>query len=156
MADTVALDAACVSHVLSSVDDGDTMGAALRVSHLWRSCARDAALPFWASLDAQRFRALHQGGEERESEAAPVFCACAAVVVLRSGVGRRLRRLDLSGATVCPRCDIAPGSGFVVPRGTVELALFQQWVSDQVRGCCALRQRKPADARCRARSGELR
>ena len=53
------LDAACITAVLSHVDDAATMGAALRVSHLWRSCARNSALPFWAHLSAERFNALH-------------------------------------------------------------------------------------------------
>ena len=94
-----ALDAACVTAVLSFVDDAATMGAALRLNSLWRSCARNAALPFWAHLSAERYNALHVW----HADAAPL-CACAATAVLRSAVARRLRRLDLSGATVCEDC----------------------------------------------------
>jgi hypothetical protein len=101
-----ALDAACVSRVLWFVDDAATLGAALRVSRLWRRCGRDAALPFWAQLDAARFAAVHRSvADAGDAEgAAPCFCACAVVAVLRSGVGSRLRRLDLSGATTCDEC----------------------------------------------------
>jgi sulfite reductase alpha subunit-like flavoprotein len=48
------LDAACVSHVLSFVDDAATIGAALRVCRLWRRCARDNRLPVWAEPGALR------------------------------------------------------------------------------------------------------
>ena len=92
------LDAACVSHVLSFVDDAATIGAALRVCRLWRRCARDNRLPVWAQMDAARFRALHLGND------APLFCACAVVHSLRRGAGRSLRRLDLSGASACDTC----------------------------------------------------
>jgi hypothetical protein len=103
------LDAACVSRVLSFVDDAATMGAALRVSRLWRRCGRDATLPMWAEMDAARFRALHLGAAE------PRFCACAVVHSLRRGAGRTLRRLDLSAATSCDTCRInLTARGFTV------------------------------------------
>ena len=99
---TPELDAACVSHVFSFVDDAATIGAALRVCRLWRRCARDNRLPVWAEMDAARFRALHLGSE------APAFCACAVVHSLRHGAGRSLRRLDLSAASACDTCRLRP------------------------------------------------
>ena len=107
------LDAACVSRVLSFVHGAATMGAALRVSRLWRRCGRDATLPVWAEMDAARFRALHLGAAE------PRFCACAVVHSLRRGAGRTLRRLDLSAATACNACSIH----FFGRMGTVRLSL---------------------------------
>ena len=97
-ASTPELDAACVSHVFSFVDDVATIGSALRVCRLWRRCARDNRLPVWAEMDAARFRALHLGSD------APLFCACAVVHSLRRGAGHSLRRLDLSGALACDTC----------------------------------------------------
>jgi len=94
------LDAACVSRVLSFVDDPAAFGAALRVCRLWRRCSRDATLPVWAQMDAARFRALHPGPD------APRFCACAVVFSLRHGAGRALRRLDVSAATACDACRV--------------------------------------------------
>jgi hypothetical protein len=101
-APTPELDAACVHHVLSYVDDAATIGAVLRMCRLWRRCARDATLPVWAEMDAERFRALHLGSNE------PRFCACAIVYSLRRGAGRCLRRLDLSAATSCAACQLRP------------------------------------------------
>ena len=100
--DVPELDAACVSHILSFVDDAATIGATLLVSRLWRRCSRDPTLPVWAVMDTARFRALHSWAAPR-----PTFCACAVVHSLRRGAGRTLRRLDLSTATVCDTCRLA-------------------------------------------------
>ena len=94
------LDADCIAAVLSFVsDDAATIGAALRVSKLWRHCARTHVPSFWAHLSAERFNALHSW-----NESAPQLCECKALEVLRSGAGRRLRRLDLLDVTTCTSC----------------------------------------------------
>lgn len=118
MASDAALDAACVSRVLAFLeDDADAVGSALRVCRLWRSSARDSALPFWGALDAARFGAVHRHG------ARAAFCKCAVAAVLRSGVGRRLRRLDLSGVTACEACRASEVSVAAQPLGYFEVAL---------------------------------